>query len=618
MNRPAPKRTFAARTELLGPAEQAGRIESSSLISEKAADAIADITKRLNRLIPLLAERSRTDDGYRVVDYRTVIETFVDVWEKAAKRPQQVIEENVRLWTDLFTLGQRTLQRVYLNTPAEPVIAPAPPDKRFKAEDWTENPASDYMKQAYLLFSRYCLSLVDAVEDLDPHTHLKAKFYMRQFVSASSPTNAVLTNPAVLRQTMMTHGENLLCGFKNFLEDLERGNGRLSLKMSDPKGFKFGDNLASSPGKVVYQNELMQLIQYTPTTETVYKRPLLVIPPWINKFYILDLKPKNSFIRWCVAQGHTVFLISWVNPGPELAAKSFEDYFREGPLAAIDAIEQATGEKDVNLIGYCIGGTLTGATLAQMAATGRARAASTTFFTTLLDFSDVGDISAFIDDSQLQLLDDHMQRLGYFEGHHMAEAFNLLRENELIWFFFINNYLLGRDPASFDLLYWNTDSTRMPTAMHSFYLRNMYFKNRLREPGGITLGGVPIDLRKIQVPLYFLSTREDHIAPWRTTYRGAQLPAGQVRFVLGASGHVAGVINPPVAEKYGYWTNDGLASTPEVWLETAKFQKGSWWPDWAQWVSSFAGAKIAARIPGAGGLKPIEDAPGSYVRMRSV
>jgi polyhydroxyalkanoate synthase len=311
-------------------------------------------------------------------------------------------------------------------------------------------------------------------------------------------------------------------------------------------------------------------------------------------------------------------LISWVNPGAELAAKSFDDYCREGPLAAIDAIEQAPGEKSVNLIGYCIGGTLTAATLAQMAVTGRTRAASATFFTTLLDFSDVGDISTFIDDSQLQLLDEHMQRLGYFEGHNMAEAFNLLRENELIWFFFINNYLLGRDPASFDLLYWNADSTRMPSAMHSFYLRNMYFKNRLKEPGGITLGGVPIDLRNIQVPLYFLSTREDHIAPWRTTYLGAQLPKGPVRFVLGASGHVAGVINPPSAEKYGYWTNDGLAPTAGAWLEAATFKKGSWWPDWARWVSSFGGKKIEARIPGEGGLQPIEDAPGSYVSMRSI
>jgi polyhydroxyalkanoate synthase len=616
MNRPTPTASFTPRTGLPVVSGQTELLQSSGLLSEKAVDALADIAKRMNRLIPLLAERSRTDDGYRVIDHRTIIDTFLNVWEKAANDPQHLAAENARLWGDLAVLWQRTFFRFWLNTPAEPVIAPDPQDKRFKAEAWTENPAADCLKQAYLLFSRYCFSLIDGVKDLDPHTALKAKFYTRQFVSALSPANTVLTNPVVLHQTMTMRAENLLCGFKNFLEDLERGKGRLSMKMCDPKGFRFGDGLASSPGKVIYQNELMQLIQYAPTTDTVYRRPLLIVPPWINKFYILDLKPKNSFIRWCVEQGHTVFLISWVNPGPELAKKSFDDYFRDGPLAAIDAIEQATGEKDVNLIGYCIGGTLTAAALAQMAANGRTRVASATFFTTLLDFSDVGDISAFLDEGQLQLLDQHMQRLGYFEGHHMAEAFNLLRENELIWFFVINNYLLGRDPAAFDLLYWNSDSTRMPTAMHSFYLRNMYFKNRLKECGGITLAGVPIDLRKIQIPLYFLSTREDHIAPWRTTYLGAQLPSGPVRFVLGASGHVAGVINPPAAEKYGYWTNDRLASTPERWMETATFQKGSWWPDWARWVSSFAGETMAPRSPGAGGLKPIEDAPGAYVSMR--
>jgi len=616
MNRPAPKASFTSRIGLPAVSDQADQLQSFGMLSERAVDALAGITTRLTRVIPLLAERTRNDDGYQVIDQRTVINTFLAVWDKAGNYPQHLAAENIRLWSDLALLSQRTLMRFWLNTPAEPVIAPDPQDKRFKAEDWTENPAADCLKQAYLLFSRYCLSLIDGVKDLDPHTALKAKFYTRQFISALSPTNTVLTNPVVLRQTMTLRAENLLCGFKNFLEDLERGEGRLSLKMSDAQGLRFGANLATSPGKVVYQNELMQLIQYAPTTNTVYKRPLLIVPPWINKFYILDLKPKNSFIRWCVEQGHTVFLISWVNPGPELARKSFDDYFRDGPLAAIDAIEQATGEKDVNLIGYCIGGTLTAATLAQMAATGRTRAASATFFTTLLDFSDVGDISAFLDEAQLHLLDQHMQRLGYLEGRHMAEAFNLLRENELIWFFVVNNYLLGRDPAAFDLLYWNSDSTRMPTAMHSFYLRNMYFKNRLKEPGGITLAGSPVDLRKIQIPLYFLSTREDHIAPWRTTYLGAQLPTGPVRFVLGASGHVAGVINPPVAEKYGYWTNDRLASTPESWMENATFQKGSWWLDWARWVSPFAGERVAPRSPGAGRLKPIEDAPGAYVSVR--
>ena len=344
--------------------------------------------------------------------------------------------------------------------------------------------------------------------------------------------------------------------------------------MADPAAFQFGENIANSPGKVVFQNELMQLIQYAPSTATVHRRPLLIVPPWINKFYILDLKPKNSFIKWCVDQGHTVFVISWVNPGAELADKGFSDYLLEGPLAALDAIEQATGEAEVNVIGYCIGGTLIASTLAYMAATSDERIASATLFTTLLDFSDVGDISVFIDEAQLELADEHMNRLGYLEGRHMAEAFNLMRENDLIWFFFVNNYLLGRDPAAFDLLYWNSDATRMPATMQSYYLRNMYHRNVLKNPGGITLANVPIDLRKIEVPVYFLSTREDHIAPWRSTYAGTQLVSGPVRFVLGASGHVAGVINPPSANKYGYWTNEALPADPEAWLNGADVSPG--------------------------------------------
>jgi polyhydroxyalkanoate synthase len=421
----------------------------------------------------------------------------------------------------------------------------------------------------------------------------------------------------VLNTTVETRGANLLNGFRNLVEDLERGGGRLSLKMSDLSAFKFGENIAGSPGKVVFQNELMQLIQYAPSTPMVQRRPLLVVPPWINKFYILDLKPKNSFIKWCVDQGHTVFVISWINPGAELADKGFADYLLEGPLQAIDAIKKAIGESDVNVIGYCIGGTLVASMLAYMAATKDRRVASATFFTTLLDFSDVGDISVFIDEDQLQLADKHMNRLGYLEGRHMAEAFNLMRENDLIWFFVINNYLLGRSPAAFDILYWNSDATRMPARMQSYYLRNMYYKNVLKNAGQINLANVPIDLRKIDVPVYFLSTREDHIAPWHSTYAGTQLMSGPVNFVLGASGHVAGVINPPSANKYGYWTNEKLSRDPNSWLKTATYHEGSWWPDWERWIATFSGGEVPARQPGNGKLPSIEDAPGSYVKIRA-
>ena len=587
------------------------------VLSAKAIGALTDIVKRSNRLIRLLSEKSRADDGYQVIDPRTVAATFYDILQKATLDPAHIINEQFRLWADMTLLWQRTATRALFKTSVEPVISPDPQDKRFKNEVWIENQISDYVKQYYLLMSRYFLSSVQGIKRVDPHTLHQANFYVRQFVNALSPTNFVATNPTVLQTTIASHGENLICGLRNLLEDLERGGGRLNLKMSDLSAFRFGDNLAISPGKVIYQNDLMQLIQYSPATPTVYRRPLLIVPPWINKFYILDLKPKNSFIKWCVEQGHTVFLISWVNPGPKLANKGFSDYFLDGPMAAIDAIKRATGELEVNVIGYCIGGTLTATALAFMAATKSNRIASATLFTTLLDFSDVGDISAFIDDAQLRLLEEHMNRLGYLEGHHMAEAFNLLRENDLIWFFVVNNYLMGREPSAFDLLFWNSDSTRMPSAMHSFYLRNMYHRNILKDVGGITIASVPIDLRKIDVPVYFVATREDHIAPWRSIYAGARLVSGPVRFILGASGHVAGVINPPSANKYGYWTNDTMTDRPESWLDLAEFHQGSWWTDWAKWIADFGGGQTSVRQPGSGELAPIEDAPGSYVSKRS-
>ena len=585
--------------------------------SPAAVDSLAQIAERSIRLGHLYSERVLTDDGYQVIDPKTVAATVQEFAPKAVANPGAIMKEQVDLWSDLALLWQRTASRALFGTAADPVISPGPQDKRFKNEAWTDNWYFDWLKQSYLLMARSIEKSVRGVEGVDPHTHHKAKFYTRQFVNACAPTNFAATNPVVLDAAVKTRGENLLNGLKNLTDDLVRGKGRLSLKMSDTNAFRFGDNIANSPGKVVFQNELMQLIQYAPSTLTVHRRPLLIVPPWINKFYILDLKPKNSFIKWCTDQGHTVFVVSWVNPGAELADKSFADYLFQGPLAAIDAIRQATGEEEVNTVGYCIGGTLAATTLAYMAARNDRRIASATLFTTLLDFADVGDISVFIDNEQLELADEHMNRLGYLEGHHMAEAFNLLRENDLIWFFVVNNYLMGRDPAAFDLLYWNSDSTRMPATMQSFYLRNMYHLNVLRKPGGITLANVPIDLRKIDVPLYFLSAREDHIAPWRSTYAGVNLVSGPRRFVLGASGHVAGVINPPSANKYGYWTSQSYTAAPESWLEGATYHEGSWWTDWGHWAAGHGGGQVPARQPGDGELAPIEDAPGSYVRVRA-
>jgi len=616
MNKPE-KPTVQAKPRENETAQKPERVTAEKKATAGAVETLTDITNRSANLFQVYREKISSDDGYQVIDPKTVTATFQEIIPKAAMNPAPIIKEQISLCADLAMLWQRTSMRALFNMPAEPVIVPSKQDKRFKNEAWTENWYFDYVKQHYLLLSRCIESSVRGVKDVDRHTHHKAQFYTRQFVSAFSPTNFALTNPSVLNATVDTRGANLLNGFRNLVEDLERGGGRLSLKMSDLSAFKFGENIASSPGKVVFQNELMQLIQYAPSTPMVQRRPLLVVPPWINKFYILDLKPKNSFIKWCVDQGHTVFVISWINPGAELADKGFADYLLEGPLQAIDAIKKAIGEPDVNVIGYCIGGTLVASMLAYMAATKDRRVASATFFTTLLDFSDVGDISVFIDEDQLQLADKHMNRLGYLEGRHMAEAFNLMRENDLIWFFVINNYLLGRSPAAFDILYWNSDATRMPARMQSYYLRNMYYKNVLKNAGQINLANVPIDLRKIDVPVYFLSTREDHIAPWHSTYAGTQLMSGPVNFVLGASGHVAGVINPPSANKYGYWTNEKLSRDPNSWLKAATYHEGSWWPDWERWIATFSGGEVPARQPGNSKLPSIEDAPGSYVKTRA-
>jgi polyhydroxyalkanoate synthase len=412
-------------------------------------------------------------------------------------------------------------------------------------------------------------------------------------------------------------GQNLVRGLNNLLDDIERGNGQLRISMTDPKAFELGVNIATAPGKVVFQNDLMQLIQYEPATAKAWKRPLLVIPPWINKYYILDLREKNSFIRFAVNEGMTVFVVSWVNPDERLAHTDFEDYLTEGTLAALDVVRDATGEPDANVIGYCLGGTLLAATLAWLAAKKQKRVASATFMTALVDFTAAGELEVFIDEDQVASLEKKMQKRGYLDGSEMANTFNMLRANDLIWSFVINNYLLGRDPFPFDLLHWNCDSTRMPAKMHSYYLRNMYMANKLREPGALTLAGVPVDVSKVRVPTYFVSAIEDHIAPWKTTYAGPRLMRGRNRFVLSGSGHIAGMINPPAANKYGYWTNDALPDTPDEWLAGAAQHAGSWWTDWRAWIAPFLGGEVPARVPGKGKLPVIEAAPGAYARLRA-
>jgi polyhydroxyalkanoate synthase len=577
--------------------------------------SMADIAERSQRIVGEWLKR-QADDGLTSVDPLNIGHAFLEMTARLMANPSRLMQAQLGFWQDYMSLWQSTARRM-MGMQSEPVIEADPKDRRFRDDAWKDNEVFDFIKQSYLLSARYVQDVVAHVDGLDPATAQKVDFYARQFVDAMSPSNFLLTNPEVLRKTAETGGENLLRGLNNLLADLERGKGQLRIKMTDLDAFRIGENIAVSPGKVVFQNDLMQLIQYAPSTEKVLQRPLLIIPPWINKFYILDLRPRNSLVRWAVAQGHTVFMVSWVNPDERLAEKDFEDYMTEGVLDALSAIEAATGESEANVIGYCLGGTLLACTLAWMAAHGDRRIRSATFFVSLMDFRESGELNVFIDEEQLKLLEEKMNRRGYLEGSEMGTTFNMLRANDLIWSFVVNNYLLGNEPFPFDLLYWNSDSTRMPARMHSFYLRNMYQENRLIEPGGITLAGTPIDLGLVRVPAYFLSTREDHIAPWRATYRGTQLLQGPNRFVLAASGHIAGVVNPPEGGKYSHWISSELPGEAETWFAGATEIAGSWWPDWQRWITALDKRQVKARTPGDGKLKPIEDAPGSYVKVQA-
>jgi len=575
----------------------------------------AAVAEQSQRVVQAFTERQAEGGDFSLVDPQSVSRAFLDLMSKMAANPVKLAEAQLRFWQDNVGLWQAMTRRM-LGQEAAMVVEPEKGDRRFKDKAWNEELAFDYIKQSYLLTSRWVQSTVGGVEGLDPLNKKKVDFFTRQFLSAMSPTNFALTNPAVLKKTAESGGENLLDGLEKLLGDLERGRGRLKISMTDEAAFEVGKNVAASPGKVVYQNELMQLIQYEPSTEKVHRRPLLFVPPWINKFYVMDLQPKNSLIKWAVDQGHTLFVVSWVNPRGELAHKDFEDYMLEGPLAALDAIEQATGEREVNVLGFCIGGILMVATLAYLAAKGDARVKSATFLATMVDLKDIGEVSVFIDEEQLRSLEEHVAEKGYLEGHHMAEMFNMMRENDLIWSFVVNNYLLGRDPMPFDLLYWNADSTRLPATMLVTYLRKIYQDNGLMKPGHLVLDGVPIDIGKIETPCYVLATKDDHIAPWVSSYPATRSFAGPVRFVLGASGHIAGVINPPGANKYCYWTNAKTPVTPAEWFASAERHEGSWWPDWGKWLARKAGPKVPSRQPGDGALAPIEEAPGSYVNVR--
>ncbi len=593
--------------------------KKTSIELDELTKTMAGVAERSQRLAAEFLEH-QAGNGNGNWDPLGLVETFTKAMSEMKFDPVAITQAQMQFWQDSMKLWHHTTRQM-LGMESDAVIEPAKDDRRFKDDAWQDNAVFDFVKQSYLLASRYILSSLESTNGLDDKTANKVDFYARQFIDALSPTNFAATNPEVLRETIDTHGENLVNGFHNMLDDLERGKGKLQVRMTDTEAFELGVNVATTPGKVVFQNEMMQLLQYTPSTDKAYKTPLLIVPPWINKYYILDLRPKNSFIKWAVDQGHTVFVISWVNPDEKLSDKSFDSYMLEGPLAAMDAIEAATGEKQVNAIGYCLGGTLLAAMLGYLAAKNQKRIKSATFFTSMIDFSEPGELGVFIDEAQVSGLEKQMEEKGYLEGSSMATTFNMLRANDLIWSFVINNYLLGKEPLAFDLLYWNSDSTRMPAKMHSYYLREMYMKNKLVQPGGIEIDGLPIDLSLVKTPSYFLSTREDHIAPWQSTFTGAKYLSGPVRFVLGGSGHIAGVVNPPVANKYCFWTNTkkpATVSDATEWLQGATEKAGSWWTDWDKWVSKYAGEQVAARVPGEGKLKVLEDAPGSYVRVRAV
>ena len=555
--------------------------------------------------------------GERAADPLNVSEALQETMNSLATHPGIVLERQFDLWSD-FANVMTTMTRRMAGENLDPAISPPAGDKRFNHPAWQENPLLDFIKQSYLTYAHWLLETIDQLDDLSPYDRRRAEFFADQFLNAISPTNFPILNPEVVDATIESKGENLLKGLQNFLEDLDRGHGELSIRQADLEHFKLGENVATTPGSVVFQNDIFQLIQYNPTTEKVAKRPLLIFPPWINKFYILDLQPANSFIKWIVDQGRTVFIVSWVNPGPELKDKTFEDYIRDGMFEAIDAVEAATGEREVDTIGYCIGGTMLATGLSLMAKKGDKRVKSATFFTAQADFKEAGDLALFVDDSQLDAIEKQMDAAGgVLEGRAMATTFNMLRSNDLIWSFVIDNYLKGKDPAKFDLLFWNSDSTRMPKNVHLFYLREFYQQNRLAK-GELEIDGHQLALEDIDIPIFMQAGETDHIAPANSIYRTAKLFGGkQVQYMLAGSGHIAGVINHPAKHKYHHSINTDLPPTLDDWKAGAQRLPGSWWDHWMSWLNEISLKKVPARMPGDNKLKVIEAAPGSYVKVTS-
>jgi len=542
---------------------------------------------------------------------------MLQAWEHILSDPELIMQAQADLYAGYLDLWSNATRRMMSGETVDPVIEPDPGDKRWKSAAWSDHPLFDAMKQSYLLNQRFLMGLVDGVKGVDETTKRKVHFLTQQMVDALAPTNFALTNPDVLEETFKTRGENLTRGLMRLVEDLERGQGRLALSQTDMSGFEVGKDIATTPGEVVYRNRVMELIQYAPATEQVRKRPLLIAPPWINKFYILDLRPQGSMIRWLTEQGFTVFLISWVNPDASLKDATFEDYIREGLYEALDVVEEVTGEHQVDTVGYCIGGTMLGSALALMAAEGDDRIASATFFAAQHDFKLAGDLLVFVDEEWIGEISRLMDAQGgVLDGRTMSDTFNMLRSNDLVWSFVIKNYLLGKEPQAFDLLYWNADQTRMPKTLHLFYLNAFYRQNLLSE-GKLELGGHVLNMKDVTIPIFMQASQMDHIAPADSVYRSARLFGGPVEYMMAGSGHIAGVVNHPDAKKYQHWTNDALPETREAWMKGATEHPGSWWPHWRDWLLSLSDDQVPAREPGGGVRKPLCPAPGEYVKVRS-
>ncbi len=571
------------------------------------------IAEKTYEVMTQFAERYKNNNSSS--DFSEIINLYQMYLTEIWSDPNKVFEAQMKYWGDLLQLWQNTTLS-WLGIHVDPIIESKKSDKRFRDEEWDKLPLFAFIKQSYLLNAQYMQNMVSEVEGMDDKSKSQLKFYTRQFVNALSPSNFIVTNPEVLQKTLSTKGENLVNGLNNMLNDLANNRSdSFNISMTDMKAFEVGKNIATTKGSVVFQNDMIQLIQYEALTKEVYKKPMLIIPPWINKFYILDLQPENSLVKYLSEQGFTTFMISWVNPDKSYAECDFSHYMLNGPLAAINVIKEITGEKDINVTGYCIGGTLLAGLLSYLTSKNDPIVNSATYLATMIDFSEPGDLGVFIDENQLDNLEQKMKKQGYLAGSAMSTSFNMLRSNELIWNYYINNYLLGNEPFPFDLLYWNCDNTNLPYAMHSFYLRKMYLENIYCKPNKVKLDNIPIDISQVKTPAYFISAHGDHIAPWQSTYKGALLHSGEVRFVLGGSGHIAGIVNPPQKKKYAYWTNKKLLANAEEWFSTADEHPGSWWTDWVNWLEKRSGDKISARKIGSKAYPKLEPAPGSFVKV---